>query len=339
MYNNDLMSVLLAAEESLLKAQLGIGDLDDFDASIEISAMESFVDDTLNGYSTACESTFDRCRYSWERAMESDADSSASADKPKAGIWKTITNAVKALLEKIGKLFQKAAEGFRKFCAKVKEKLIKPKKLPASASRNANDARLRKSVSDYMDSLSELTTVSLTPLRAAHTIMNNFKRYLANSGYSTNFEYAGFENDYSKCEEDAGLLAGAINKAKAAKSTFDEAASPYKTSGVDVISIIDSTCHDELGGLISRMDKMANICQENKVFADAFAKLYDSYHGTGMGASYQATDKGDGTDKVIQLSDNNTEAQMYKAAKQYLKIAGMINQAQMIVTAASGDVG
>ena len=126
MYNDDIFSILMAAEESMVKADLGVED------SYEAYAIESALE-------SAC---YEDDSYGWDAAMEADEGSDAPksfGDKIKAaGRW--ILDAIKGLFKKAGDLWHKITDWIMTVFKKKKSSGINTSNSQAQRTEKSEDA-------------------------------------------------------------------------------------------------------------------------------------------------------------------------------------------------------
>ena len=143
MYNDDIFSILMAAEESMVKADLGVED------SYEAYAIESALE-------SAC---YEDDSYGWDTAMEADEGSDAPksfGDKIKAaGKW--ILDAIKGLFKKAGDLWHKIVDWIMSIFKKKK-----------SAGNNVSNDRAQRT-----EKSEDVAPVNTTKPSTPKSVVNN----------------------------------------------------------------------------------------------------------------------------------------------------------------------
>ncbi len=346
---NDMFSLIMAAEESILKAELGISEFDD-NTRDEITAMESVaICGNVSG-GMALESIFtDQDDYGWGSAMEGDTESSEDA---KPNIFKRIGAAIKAAFKKLGDLFSSIGERIKKwwkdhFDKRTKEinKQIETAKAqtqatpatrnwkniphPSDPAGTASGQAVKNASSRYFEALLTAIDGGVKPANAASNLVDELKaKFIGGKPYT--------ENDKAHTEEQLRNLAELIKKAeeniknaKDAKVEFTNAITPFKVAGEDFKKYCGSVNPSALKG---NLDKITNTCDTHAKFCRKFAEEYERISGNAKTLSPKSAavygekvdfGKEDGVHEI--RAQRALDRDLYAVAKEYLNAGTVLN--------------
>lgn len=346
---NDMFSLIMAAEESILKAELGISDYGD-STTDEVSAMESAMTGCSISGGIAFESVFDDADnsddYGWGSAMESETE---SADE-KPNIFKRAAAAIVAAFRKLGELFKGIAERLKKWWRDHFNKQIKTAKAqtqatpatlnwkniphPNDPADTASGQKVKNAADRYFKALMTAIDGGFRPANTAYMLVDELKAKFFGGKAYTESDHAHTENQLEKLGE---LIKEAEDKNKDladAKVEFAEAATPFMTSNISYKQYL-GTANPK--AFENNLNKIVDTCKKHSEFCDDFAKKYESlketdkkFNQTG-GSSMMITN---GDDKVKMQSGRTLDSDLYKVAKEYLHTGTVLNTLSAEYTAA-----
>lgn len=338
---NDVFSLIMAAEESMIKADLEISAFDDnsFDT---ISAMEAAVSGSYSG-GMALESIFTGSDdYGWGAAMEADSESS---DEDKPNIFKRIGAAIVGVFRKLGELFNRIktriGEWWRTHFNKSarearKQTAAGPATLnyhsnPHPSDPTANGQKVKDTSRKYFDALMQAVSAVFKPSTALLNIVTNLKmKFFGTNGQSRAYTTDNHNTTEGQLQDAKDLLdkaASVIADAKDAKVDFGEAAAAFRNTGESYKQYLGNINPQVLE---SNINKIQDNCTKHAEFCTKFADEYKRISGNAKSlsaaskASYSETVDFDGNRQEIHAS-GLLEKDLYAAAKSYLEAGTMLN--------------
>ena len=348
---DDMFSLIMAAEESMLKADIGISGIDD-NSYEEISAIESAVMGYSPSSGMALESIFsDSDNYGWGAALESE-DSSDTEKKP--NIFQQLGAMIKAAFKKLGDVFKGIGERIKTWWNNHFNKQIRTANAqraatpattnwkniphPNDPARTPSGQKVKNAATKYFDLIRECIDKHCTkPANASLNLVENLKRaFLSSAAYST----ADHDDSVKKIEEVKDLIKTAesqIENVKDAKVELNEAIAPFKNAGESYKEFLGALNPNALKG---NLDKITETCNKHAEFCTKFSEEYDRISGNRKRMSASAADRYSenvdfGKDGVHTMyGTGKLESDLYAIAKEYLRAGTIITNLSNEYTAA-----